>query len=737
MAKPPDSALPPATPTFSELLPGAMGTVARAMRRRADELERARAETVQEERKLAEQLTRGDNDRPILPVADWINNPYFVGSLANPPGKGGLFDKLREDLVDVFDGGEDGRGYFEVICAGGIGWGKSTWAKAVGLRSLYELSCYAHPQYQFRDMTENAAMVFMNFNVTELKARNTIYNEIARDLDSIDYFKNEFARQPNVVKEIRLPKRIQWRPGVANEGGATSENLVFAIMDECSLYEHVEDSVRSKETGKAYDVATIVYNASKTRMLNRYMLAGGRMPRPAKLILISSARYPEDFVERRVRAAEESEIPVKVMRYREWDTRRKAFYVKGWFKVAVAPPGRRHELLLDPPAIAKPKAEVLRSEGYKLHDVPREYTEAFKPENIDEAIRSLLGEATQAIVAFIANRESIAEAFRQRVRVATAMALPQDCQAHPMTAEVTNLRDGVQFLRDALCVWDEQRKRFRPRVNPRAARYAHFDLSLSKDATGFCVGHVADRREIVRHLTHGPDATKPTRELAPDIWIDLALRINAPRGEEIDLAAARALIGELASMGFHFGRITYDQWQSAEAQQRLRAEGYQTELLSVDADAGPYIALRRALYEHRLLAYDYAPLREELMRLEWIASKNKVDHPPGGRKDVSDALAAVVELCETVGMEGSARSTQAGREAAMPRRSATVQWTRDDKLRARIAEHRTRHRAAVAERRKGEADRFMDEITAGARGAKPPTASPAVVFNSRTYKRRD
>jgi hypothetical protein len=53
----------------------------------------------------------------------------------------------------------------------------------------------------------------------------------------------------------------------------------------------------------------------------------------------------------------------------------------------------------------------------------------------------------------------------------------------------------------------------------------------------------------------------------------------------------------------------------------------------------PYNVLKTALYENRILMYDYEPLKSELIALQKDLIKMKVDHPPRGRKDVADAVA--------------------------------------------------------------------------------------------------
>jgi len=121
------------------------------------------------------------------------------------------------------------------------------------------------------------------------------------------------------------------------------------------------------------------------------------------------------------------------------------------------------------------------------------------------------------------------------------------------------------------------------------------------------------------------------------------LRINPPYGEQIFLPDVRRLVYELQDHGFHLGGFSCDQYQSAEMLQQVKTRGIRTELLSVDRTIQPYESLKSAIYENRIKYYNYPPFLRELKALEYDRIKGKVDHPVAGTKDVSDAVAGVVE----------------------------------------------------------------------------------------------
>ena len=66
--------------------------------------------------------------------------------------------------------------------------------------------------------------------------------------------------------------------------------------------------------------------------------------------------------------------------------------------------------------------------------------------------------------------------------------------------------------------------------------------------------------------------------------------------------------------------------------------GYQ----SMDTDTAAYDMTKQAFYDERILAPAHAKAQKEMCTLEYNAKHQKVDHPPNGSKDDSDAMAGVV-----------------------------------------------------------------------------------------------
>jgi hypothetical protein len=101
-------------------------------------------------------------------------------------------------------------------------------------------------------------------------------------------------------------------------------------------------------------------------------------------------------------------------------------------------------------------------------------------------------------------------------------------------------------------------------------------------------------------------------------------------------------------------KATLDGFQSTDTMQQFNKKKIITDYLSVDKDILPYHDLREAIYEGRCRVPEVHGLlearrhckpgrdcRQELLQL--IEKENgKIDHPEGGSKDVSDAMAGVV-----------------------------------------------------------------------------------------------
>ena len=174
----------------------------------------------------------------------------------------------------------------------------------------------------------------------------------------------------------------------------------------------------------------------------------------------------------------------------------------------------------------------------------------------------------------------------------------------------------------------------------------HVDLGLKRDACGIA-GAYQDGHRIVLAFV---------KRILP-----------ADHGGEIDFAEVRQFILDLRDRhGWALACVSYDGWQSVESRQLLEKAGVITREISVDRTTAAYDTFKELLLGGRLDYYDDPDLRNELTRLELVKGR-KVDHPPGGSKDVADAAAgAVYNLCELLSIAESGDGDVIGMSDILP-----------------------------------------------------------------------
>jgi len=149
--------------------------------------------------------------------------------------------------------------------------------------------------------------------------------------------------------------------------------------------------------------------------------------------------------------------------------------------------------------------------------------------------------------------------------------------------------------------------------------FIHFDMAKSRDAAGVAMSH----------YDHHMDK----------VVVDLMLSIRPPDGGELRLEKFRQIVYELTNLGFCIGQVSVDSWQSVEFQQELTLKKYNVKQYSVDRTTEAYDTLVELMLSGRIDYYYEPVFITEFQGLSLIEGK-KVDHPEGGSKDLSDAVAA-------------------------------------------------------------------------------------------------
>jgi hypothetical protein len=617
-------------------------------------------------------------ERAILTPEEWINDSYYSGPLKREAWPQKVIDFIATAGGDTT----------EVIVTGCIGWGKSWLMKAICAYDIYRLSCLKNPQHTLGvGAAETLVMVLVSMNVT--KARAKLLTPLRTMLELTPYFREEFRFDNRKETILDFPKNIRVVSGVTGESAVHSEDVIFLGVSECNFLPVVQNS-KKKRGIDTLDVAADLVEATIRRMKSRFQQGEGIIPM-CRLVLDSSRQYPDDYLERRIKEINTNSIGhnAVVVSRSIWEAKRGVINANGdpyfsgdTFPVAI---GSEHlfSRILDPSEVPYVKGQVI--------DIPAELREEFE-RDIEGALRDFAGVAVMSLKPLITNRGALMECIRD------ASSYPEYTCNHPFSASSTTLQDSVRLLEGFLV----DPKTNRLRINPNIPRAVHVDVGLTTDCLGFAMGHVEEivsitrgaagaeadlactsckREKIqscarcsgkgqVKHFGHrvkcsqclgkgyttcaacGGTGRYGVTVQRPRIYLDLMLQVVPPENSQIQFDDVEALLTKLRQLGFNIPVVTADGYNSDQFLQR-QVTHYGARFakkLSVDRPKDAYLSLRDALYDRdendrpRLTFYTYDPFIREITNVE--DRPDKVDHPPKGSKDVSDAVAGVVYNCE-------------------------------------------------------------------------------------------
>jgi len=207
-------------------------------------------------------------------VREFIHSQRYLGL------KGIVYPVVVETLEEIFEGG-----YREAVLCWGIGSGKSFLASLALTYLLYKTLRLEDPQ-RYYGLAESR------------------------------WFRNGRMPVRETRRELEFPKRVVLLSGNSSERFPLGYNLLGAVLDEAGWY------VESSEEGR--DQAEEIFNALQRRITSRF---GGR----GLLVLCSSPRHDEDFIERKLKEAERFEW-IYGSRRAVWEVKPAEQFCGEWFE---------------------------------------------------------------------------------------------------------------------------------------------------------------------------------------------------------------------------------------------------------------------------------------------------------------------------------------------------------------------------------------------------------------------
>ena len=180
---------------------------------------------------------------------------------------------------------------------------------------------------------------------------------------------------------------------------------------------------------------------------------------------------------------------------------------------------------------------------------------------------------------------------------------------------------------------------------------AHVDVAVSECNAGIAIGRIIGWNNMPTYKYYDErekGMVEATNVTVPVIMVDGVLAVMSKHGVEIDIELLGDLIIFLKGLiNIRFG--TADSYQSAQLLQKFRKYKIRSWIVSVETSNAPYIAVKQALKDKRMLYPLNKILHKELRELERDSKKDTIDKPAGGSKDLSDSLSSVTHVLSTIG----------------------------------------------------------------------------------------
>ena len=418
------------------------------------------------------------------------------------------------------------------------------------------------------------AIDIINIAINAQQANRVFFKGFNQRIEKSPWFQGRYVAKANMVE---FDKEITVHSGHSESEAWEGYNVLVVILDEISGFE------LESTTGHAQaKTASSIYKMYKASITSRF-------PDFGKLVLLSFPRFKNDYIQQR---------------YNEVIAEKEVVLRHNKFKVDPDLPdfteGNEFEVEWEEDHIVSykmPRIFALKRPTWDINPTRKieDFTEAFYTD-VTDALSRFACMPPDATDAFFKNRAVIEKAF-----------------------------DGIKQGVDSYGRFDDD---FLP--DPDKFYYVHVDLAQKHDHCAVAMSHVAGWVTM--------KIGDKYKEAAPKITVDAVRYWTPTASKSVDFTEVKDYILSLRSRGFNLKLVTFDRWNSHDMMQQLKANGINSELLSVAKKH--YEDMSLTLTEERLLGPRIQLLIDELLQLRIV--KDKVDHPRKGSKDLSDAVCGAV-----------------------------------------------------------------------------------------------
>ena len=418
------------------------------------------------------------------------------------------------------------------------------------------------------------AIDIINIAINAVQANRVFFKGFNQRIERSPWFQGKYIGKAN---SIEFDKSVTVHSGHSQAESWEGYNVLIVILDEISGFELESTSGHAQAK-----TASSIYKMYKGSVTSRF-------PDFGKILLLSFPRFKMDYIQQKYNeAVAEKEV---VLRHHK-------------FKVEPDLPynteGNEFEVEWEEDHIVSyklPRIFALKRPTWDINPTRKieDFTEAFYTDPTD-ALSRFACMPPDATDAFFKNRAVIEKAF-----------------SNP------NLNvDSYGRFDDA----------FRP--DPEKQYFVHVDLAQKHDHCAVALSHVQSWVTMKIGETY--------KEAAPRVVVDAVRYWTPTASKSVDFTEVKDYIISLRARGFNLKMVTFDRWNSHDMMQQLKANGINTELLSVAKKH--YEDMSLTLTEERLYGPHIQLLIDELLQLRIV--KDKVDHPRKGSKDLADAVCGAI-----------------------------------------------------------------------------------------------
>jgi hypothetical protein len=575
---------------------------------------------------LLEQLKVADYTEKPPTMDEFLTDPFYLGSLmVKSQDSEGLFPTWKDILVSDFNYDS---AIHNCVITGSLGIGKTFVMVTILLYRMLLATLLRNP-HNFFGLTRGTKIIFNLLSVTKAAVTETAFGDAQNFMSNCPYFLEECGYDPdNSYTNFRIPLKNSLMLTAGSKGQhLLGRNVIGVGLDEGNWRLEAEPDT------KAYEL----FNEVRNRINNRFRKVAGYLP--AISILASSAKDESSFTETIIKEIDAAKDPdtQKVYRNSVYKIKRHALQLgPRWFKVAY---GLKN---IPPMMLAGWYDEQGTPTGQDTHEspapgastelVPELYFSEFKRRPLN-ALRDVCGISTGGVNRWFGSMVD----FERCVELAE-----KDGVLCPVTSALEMIPVSME---DGKNIWDyldhrtfltRVQSQIIPKRHPYSQRYAHIDLA-TQNMAGLAVCHLVGK-QLIEGMVSSSNPGVPFSDYRLIVEYDFILTLTAGQVKPISLEKIQNFLLWLATKcGYNFGLVTFDQFQSEMSLQMLEARGFKVDKQSVDRNKDAYINWRMAVEELRLRPYRHRHMMMEAENL--LDTDKKVDHPPNGSKDTTDACA--------------------------------------------------------------------------------------------------